>query len=62
MIDRGEDPNNWRLTMDRYRRTHVNRDAAGWRTMKRGVTRHDRNAGSITAADFILGRLAADKP
>jgi processive 1,2-diacylglycerol beta-glucosyltransferase len=37
----------------------LERDAAGWRTMKRSVTRHDRNSGSITAARFILGRLSA---
>jgi len=30
VINRGEDPDNWRLSMDRYRRTHVNRDASGW--------------------------------
>ena len=35
----------------------LDRDAAGWRTMKRSVTRHDRNSGSITAARFILGKL-----
>lgn len=36
----------------------LERDAAGWRTMKRSVTRHDRNSGSITAARFILGKLS----
>jgi ATP-dependent DNA helicase UvrD/PcrA len=31
VIDRGENPNDLRLTMDRYRRTHLDRDAASWR-------------------------------
>jgi hypothetical protein len=31
VIDRGENPNDLRLTMDRYRRTHVDREAASWR-------------------------------
>ena len=30
-INRGENPNDWwKLSMERYRRTHVNREAAGW--------------------------------
>jgi DNA helicase-2/ATP-dependent DNA helicase PcrA len=31
VIARGENPNDWRLAMDRYQRTHVNREAASWR-------------------------------
>jgi hypothetical protein len=30
------------------------RQAAGWRTMKHALARHNRNAGAITAARFIL--------
>lgn len=30
-IGRGQDPSDLRLTMDRYRRTHLNRDAPAWR-------------------------------
>jgi len=33
-------------------------DAAQWRTMKNALIRHDRNAGAITAARFILDHLA----
>lgn len=31
--------------------------ASGWRRMKEQVTKHDRNAGAITAARFILKQL-----
>lgn len=31
--------------------------AAGWRAMKHALARHDRNAGAITAASFILNRI-----
>ncbi|HEY3382632.1 MAG TPA: ATP-dependent helicase [Vicinamibacterales bacterium] len=32
VIDRGEDPHrHWRFTMDRYRRSHLDREAEGWR-------------------------------
>ena len=31
--------------------------AAGWRAMKTALARHNRNAGAITAARFILGHL-----
>lgn len=31
VIDRGENPNDMRLTMDRYRRTHLDRSAPSWR-------------------------------
>jgi processive 1,2-diacylglycerol beta-glucosyltransferase len=33
-------------------------DAAGWRLMKRSVTRHGRNSGALTAARFILEKLS----
>lgn len=33
-------------------------DAAGWRSMKRNVIRHDRHAGALTAARFILGKIS----
>lgn len=32
--------------------------AAGWRSMKHALARHDRNAGAITAARFILNQIA----
>lgn len=32
--------------------------AAGWRTMKTALARHDRNAGAITAAKFILDEIS----
>jgi superfamily I DNA/RNA helicase len=32
VIDGGEDPRAWRLTMDRYRRTNLDRKVAAWRT------------------------------
>lgn len=35
----------------------LERNGAGWRTMKRSVTRHDRNSGSLVAAKFILKQL-----
>lgn len=31
VIDRGENPRDWQLTLDRYRRTMLDRDAAAWR-------------------------------
>ena len=31
--------------------------AAGWRTMKNALARHNRNAGAITAAGFILDEI-----
>lgn len=31
--------------------------AAGWRAMKHALARHDRNAGAITTAEFILSRI-----
>ena len=31
VIDRGENPHNWRLTLDRYRRTMLDREADVWR-------------------------------
>jgi processive 1,2-diacylglycerol beta-glucosyltransferase len=31
--------------------------AVGWRTMKNALARHDRNAGAITAAKYILGQI-----
>lgn len=36
--------------------------AAGWRTMKDALARHDRNAGAITAAGFILDEIAKRGP
>jgi processive 1,2-diacylglycerol beta-glucosyltransferase len=33
-------------------------EAAGWRSMKHALARHDRNAGAITAARFILSRIS----
>ena len=38
----------------------LERDASGWRTMKRSVTRHDRNSGSTVAAHFILGEISKE--
>ncbi len=32
--------------------------AAVWRSMKNALVRHDRNAGAITAAKFILGEIS----
>ena len=32
--------------------------AAGWRTMKNALARHNRNAGAITAARFILNEIS----
>jgi superfamily I DNA/RNA helicase len=32
VIDRGENPRDWRLTMDRYRRSNLDRDVGAWRT------------------------------
>ena len=31
VIDRGENPHNWQLTLDRYRRTMLDREADAWR-------------------------------
>ena len=36
--------------------------ATRWRTMKNALATHDRNAGAITAADFILRQLADGTP
>lgn len=36
--------------------------AAGWRMMKTALARHDRRAGSATAASFILDHLATSGP
>lgn len=33
-------------------------EAAGWRSMKQALARHDRNSGAITAARFILNRIS----
>lgn len=35
--------------------------AAGWHTMKHALARHNRNAGAITAARFILEQLKTEK-
>jgi processive 1,2-diacylglycerol beta-glucosyltransferase len=32
-------------------------DAAGWRSMKQALARHNRNSGAITAAEFILKKI-----
>lgn len=35
--------------------------ATAWRAMKHALARHNRNAGAITAADFILSRISNSK-
>ena len=39
----------------------VANDAAPWRGMKHALERHNRNAGAITAAKFILEHLTANR-
>jgi processive 1,2-diacylglycerol beta-glucosyltransferase len=36
-------------------------DAAGWRSMKQALAHHNRNAGAITAAGFILDQISNPK-
>lgn len=36
--------------------------AAGWRVMKNALARHNRNAGAITAANFILKEISIPTP
>jgi len=36
--------------------------AAGWRAMKNALARHNRNAGAITAARFILNQIQDPQP
>ena len=36
----------------------LSNQAAGWRSMKHALARHNRNSGAITAAEFILARIS----
>lgn len=53
VIARGENPNDWRLTMDRYRRTHVNREAASWQQDTELVSLIEASEGELRRNSLI---------